>query len=157
MSLYVPKKAYFRDNIWPYLDQTTFPLFFVRALHHNGLERQIFGPKMPNFGRFWAKNPNFKGRKQNFWYPYIGEPIRYLLRVKNIDRQGSNGPLGTKSAILIFGIKSHFLFWNRDFSSNGHIINTPEGPPKKIFIPKKFSEVGPCSTKLGGTVPATKK
>ena len=63
MSLYVPKKAYFRDNIWPYLGQTTFPLFFVRAQHHNGLERQIFGPKMPNFGRFWAKNPNFYGSK----------------------------------------------------------------------------------------------
>ena len=69
------------------------------------------GHKCQFLAKFWAKSP--KGRKQNFWYPHIREHIRHLFRVKSIDRRCSNGPLGTKKC----------LFWNRDFSSKGHITN----------------------------------
>ena len=33
-------------------------------------------PKKPiwaKFDRFWAKNPNFYGSKQKFWYPHNGK------------------------------------------------------------------------------------
>ena len=52
--------------------------------------------KMPILTSFWAQNPIFFGRKQNFFNPYIGEPIRHLFCVEKIDLQGPNGPLGTK-------------------------------------------------------------
>ena len=59
---------------------------------------QIFRAKWKNI--ICDKNPNFQGRKQNFWYPHIGESIRNLFCVKNIDRRGSNGLLGTKKCIF---------------------------------------------------------
>ena len=59
---------------------------------------QIFRPKWKNI--ICDKNPNFQGRKQNFRYPHIGESIRHLFCVKNIDRRGSDGLLGTKKYIF---------------------------------------------------------
>ena len=37
-------------------------------------------------GRFWVKHPNYFGREQKSWYPYIREPMRHLFCVGNIDR-----------------------------------------------------------------------
>ena len=65
---------------------------------------------------------------QNFWYPHIGEPIRHLFRVKNIDRRDSNGPLGknvqfSPQNFYIWDKKSIVLFWNHDFLSKGLFTN----------------------------------
>ena len=108
-------------------------------------------------------------------------PVRHLFRVKNIDRRGSNGPLGTKR-----DQKSIFCFRIADFLSIGHITITPGATPKKFSNQKKISvsevgvifwgssrilaisvqcpiavistlNFGPWSTKLGDTVRTTKK
>ena len=47
----------------------------------------IFGVK---FGRFWAKIPNFNGRKQKFWYPHNGKPHRHLVGIVFWSGMGPN-------------------------------------------------------------------
>ena len=73
----------------------------------------------------WVKYPYSLGRKNNFWYPHIGKPIRHLFRVESIDRQGRQDQkcqiLTPK--ILILGAKSIFL--GLRFLSTMHITNTP--------------------------------
>ena len=91
----------------------------------------IFGPKI-NFLRGWGKTIGIL-----FWYPHIREPIRHLFRVEDIERCGSNWPLGTKCAILTqkfgyLGPKFNILFWNRDFCQQG-ITPVHLGPPRKKF------------------------
>ena len=90
-------------------------------------------------------------RRQNFWYPHFGEPIRHLFRVINIDRRGSRGPLRTKKCnfdpkCCYLGPKVIFLFWNRDFSSKGHITNTWRSPRVRTCIQKlcQFSSSDIC-------------
>ena len=63
-----------------------------------------FGPNLAVFGT----KVTLLGREKKFWYPHIGKPMRHhLFRVENIDRRGSNWPLGTKmcsdSKIWTFG------------------------------------------------------
>ena len=72
--------------------------------------------------------------------------MRHLFRVENIDRGGSNWPLGAKMCffdpkIWIFGAKSQFFVLEPRFLSTGHITSTPQGnnfliqtTPKKISV-----------------------
>ena len=95
--------------------QNLSALFFGQALYQMGQKMPIFGPKCQfwaKFGRFWARNPIFWG--QGVKIPRIGIPMRHLFRVENIDRWGSNWPLGAKMCffdpkIWIFGAKSQFF------------------------------------------------
>ena len=75
---------------------------------------------------------------------HIGEPMRHLFRVENIDRRVSDSPLQTKMwnfapKIWIFGAKSQFFILEPWFLSTGHITNIPGattsllGPPQKIL------------------------
>merc|ERR1712012_873302 len=57
-------------------------------------------------------------------------PIPHLFCVENIDRRGSNWPLGTKMCncypeIWIFWAKSQFFILEPRFSSTGHNTSTP--------------------------------
>ena len=66
----------------------------------------VFGPKIYFWSNGWME--------QIFLYPQIKEPMGHLFRVENIDRLGSNWPLGTKmcnfdSKIWIFVAKSQFF------------------------------------------------
>merc|ERR1712004_879195 len=92
-------------------------IVFWSGIRSNGPKMPIFGPKcqfLAKFGLFWAQNPIFLGQGVKFWYPRIGIPMRHLFRVENIDRWGSNWPLGAKMCffdpkIWIFGAKSQFF------------------------------------------------
>ena len=95
-----------------------FPLFFDRALDQMGHKCRylsVFG----QIGRFWVKILFSGGKEKNFWYSHIRESMRHLFCVENIDRCGSNWPLGTKKCnfdpkIWIFGAKSPVFVLNRD-------------------------------------------
>ena len=50
----------------------------------------------PNLAVFGSKIQFFGGREKNFLYPHNGSPMRHLFCVENIDRWGSNRPLGAK-------------------------------------------------------------
>ena len=83
--------------------------------------------------------------------------MRHLFCVENIDRWGSNCPLGAKMCffdpkIWIFGAKSQFFVLELRFLSIGHITNVPRAttfpfgpPPKKFVFPSygSFSRVQP--------------
>merc|ERR1719220_2307937 len=92
-------------------------IVFWSGFRSNGPKMLIFGPKCQfwaKFGRFWAQNPIFWGQGVKFWYPHIGIPMRHLFCVENIDRWGSNWPLGPKMCLFypkiwIFGAKSQFF------------------------------------------------
>ena len=92
-------------------------LFFAQALDQMGqkcrclAKNASFGPNLVVFG---PKIQFFGGREKNFWYPHIGNPMRHLFCVENIDRGGSNWPLGAKMCffypkIWIFGAKSRIF------------------------------------------------
>merc|ERR1711978_328639 len=103
-------------------------------------------PVWAKFGRFWAQNPIFWGQGVKFWYPHIGIPMRHIFRVENIDRRGSNWPLGAKMCFFlpqnldIWGQKSIFCFVIAIFvdGTNDHYTrgyNFPIGTtPKKISV-----------------------
>ena len=48
--------------------------------------------------KFWHKY--IRKPLRHSWYPHIREPKRRIFRVENIDRCGSNWPLGTKMCNL---------------------------------------------------------
>ena len=52
--------------------RTLFALFFGRAGDQMGQKCQYFA-QYDQKCHFWAKNPNFNGRKQKFWYPRNGK------------------------------------------------------------------------------------
>ena len=133
-------------NTWTarkkWIFSTTGAFLVITAPHWT--RNATFGPKwtkMPIFNRiwpFWAKNPNFQGREQNFWNPHIGEPIRHLFYVKNNDRRGSNRQLGTKKCNfdpknLIFGTKSQFVVLESWFFVRRAYHQYIRGYPEQIF------------------------
>merc|ERR1711952_171531 len=83
------------------------------------------------FGRFWAKNPNFYGSKQKFWYQHNRKPPRQLVRIVFWSGIRSNGP-----KMPIFGPKCQF--WAKFVNgANDHYTrgyNFPIGTtPQKNF------------------------
>ena len=81
--------------------------------------------------------------------------MRHPFCVENIDRPGSNGPLGKKMCnfdhkIRVFGAKSHFFVLEPRSLSPGHITSTPGattfpfGPPQKNSVSEpEISVFGP--------------
>ena len=73
--------------------------------------------KNANFGTYLAifgLEIQFLGGWTN-WYPHIGEPMRHLFFIENIDWRGSNWSLGTKMCnfdqnIGIFGTEKVIYF-----------------------------------------------
>ena len=111
-------------------------------------------PERPMFGRSWAKIPKFLERKQNVWFPYIGEPIRHLFRVENIDQWGSNTPMSTTFpfgppqkgfSVSELGV----IFWGSPLFLA--VLGLCQ------FISMSTLDFEPFSMKLGGTVRAIKK
>ena len=51
-------------------------IFFGSGIRSNGPNLAVFGPKIHFFG----------GREYNFWYLRVGNPMRHLFCVENIDR-----------------------------------------------------------------------
>ena len=125
----------------------------------------VFGPKILIF----------KGGSKTFGTLVLGSPLDTCFVFKKIDRRGSNGPQGQKSAILTQ--KSIFCFGIAIFCQRAY-HQYALGYPEEIFHRKQFSvsEVwvvfpgiipvfghfgpvlnrkykyfGPWSTKLGGT------
>ena len=124
----------------------TIALIFGRACDQMGQKGQYlaknasFGPNLAVFG----PKIYFLGEGVNLLVPSYQGPMRHLFRVENIDRCGSNFPLGTKMCnfnpkIWIFGAKSQFFVLQSRFLSTGHITSTigatafPLGPPRKNF------------------------
>ena len=73
-------------------------IVFWSAMRPKGPNMPIFGQKCQfsaKFGRFWAKNPFFGEGWTKSFGTIIWEPTRHLFCVENIDRCGSNKPLGT--------------------------------------------------------------
>ena len=69
----------------------------------------------------------------------IGEPIRYLLRVKDIDWQGSNGPLGTKKCNFdIWDKKRFFVLESGFFVKRAYHQYNWVSPQKNIHPEKNF-------------------
>merc|ERR1712155_348832 len=109
------KKFWYQHNRKPL--RQLVRIVFWSGIRSSGPKMPIFGPKCQfwaKFGRFWAQNPIFWGQGEKFWYTHIGIPMRHLFRVENIDRRGSNWPLGAKMCffdpkIWIFGAKSQFF------------------------------------------------
>ena len=153
---------------------TVFVLCFGQAWDQMAPKCQYLEKKKNNFG----PNLSVFGPKILFWegYPHNNrEPIRHLFRVENIDRWGSDRSLGKKCALTpkyleILGQKSifHFviaIFVNRAYQQYTRGYKFPTGTTlKKIdhFGPVPIAIIitlnfGLCSTKLGGTVQATKK
>ena len=98
-------------------------------------------PKMTKNANFWPKILILKGGSKTVGTLISGNLLyACLFRVKNIDRQGSNEPQGTKKGnfdpnFLIFGTKIFFvLFWKCNFSSQ----IDPGLTRKKYFPPKNF-------------------
>ena len=96
---------------------TLHTLIVYMGMGPNGPKRPIFDPKcqfLAKLRHFWAKNPIVWGREKIFWHPHIGEPMRHLFCVKNIDQCSSNWPLVTKMCnfdlkIWVFGAQSQFF------------------------------------------------
>ena len=112
------------------------PIFLVRH-----------STKMDQKGKYLAQNDQNQkiyGTKQKVWYPHIGEPIRHLFRLKNIDRRGSNGLLGTKKCnidpkiLIIWDQKSIFCLGAAIFRQK-NISPINSGVPRKKFHPQKNS------------------
>ena len=91
-------------------------LFFDQFLDQMGqkcqylAENASFGPNLAVFGL----KIQFLGGWTN-WYPHIGEPMRHLFFIENIDWRGSNWSLGTKMCnfdqnIGIFGTEKVIYF-----------------------------------------------
>ena len=92
-------------------------ILFWSDIGSNAQKNNIW-PEMPIMGQIWLflgqKSIFWGGLEWSFWYSHIREPMKHLFRVENIDRCGSNWPLGTKMCnfgpkIWIFGAKSHFF------------------------------------------------
>ena len=100
-----------------------FASFFGQALDQMGQKCRYLAQNAsfwPNLAAFEPKIHFFGGREKNFWYPHIRKPMRHLFRVENIDRRGSNWPLGTKMCFFTpkfgyLGPKVNFLFGDRNF------------------------------------------
>ena len=136
-----------------------FELFFGRALDQMNpcpyfCQKCQFWAK---FGHFWAKNPFLGGMKCNVWYPHIRELMIHLFRVENIDRCGSNWPLGTKMCNFYpkfgyLGPRVNFcmvivIFVDRAYHQYAHGYNFPnQTNPKKILFLSYGSFFGalPC-------------
>ena len=112
------------------------------------------------FGCFWAKILIF-WRKSKIFGTHISE--NQLGSLFPLFFCSGIAPQWTRKANILLKNANYWpnlavsLFWNRNFLAKGHIINILGAAPQKIFTPKNFPKVGPWSTKLGGTVPATKK
>ena len=91
-GVYVPKNAYFGANMVG-LGLNTYlfwegaklldPLYQKTQCWHCFLVGHgTTWTRMVNiWPKNWAKNPNFYGRQQMFWYPHNGKPPRHFVRI----------------------------------------------------------------------------
>ena len=99
-------------------------MFYGRAVDKMCKKNGNIWPKLtknadfgPNFGRFWAKNPNFYGSKKKFWYQHNRKPPRQLVCIvfgQALDQMGQNADIWPKMPVLgqiwpFLGPKSNFL------------------------------------------------